>query len=81
MTDYRTCIIGSDGGSASSRRFVCDTDDHAIEWAKQLLDDQPVELWQGERLVKRLSPARTEKRDSAVSHEIHDGRLVPKGKE
>jgi hypothetical protein len=69
MTDYRTYIIGADGHFASSRGFVCDTDDHAIEWAKQLLDDQPVELWSGERLVKCLSPPGSEKHGNAASHE------------
>jgi hypothetical protein len=79
MTDYRTYVIGEDGHFASSRGFVCDTDDHAIEWAKQLLDDQPIELWRGEQLVKRLSPESSDKHGSAVSHEIIDGRMVPKG--
>jgi hypothetical protein len=34
MTDYRAFKIGPDGHFAASRAFVCDSDEHAIEWAK-----------------------------------------------
>jgi hypothetical protein len=47
MSAYRVYVIGI-------RRFVCDTDSDATVWAKQLLDDNDVELWNGYRLVIRL---------------------------
>jgi hypothetical protein len=56
---------------------LCDRDENAIVWAEQLLEDQPIELWTGPRMVKRLSPR--DKRE-AISHEVHEGRMVPKGK-
>jgi hypothetical protein len=77
VAEYRAYLIGSDGHFKSSRSFVCDTDENAIVWAKQMVGQQPAELWSGTRLVERLSPP-DEKQ--AVSHEIHEGRLVPKGK-
>ena len=77
MTDYRVDLIGSDGQIERSRTFVCDTDDNAIVWAKQMVGHQPAELWSGTRLVERLFPANEKQ---AVSHEVHEGRMVPKGK-
>jgi hypothetical protein len=77
MTDYRVLKIGLDGHVEASRAFVCDSDEHAIEWAKQLQEDRPVELWSGERLVKRLSTSVAKQR-RAISHEIHGGRMLPK---
>jgi len=77
VAEYRACLIGLDGHFESTRSFVCDTDENAIVWAKQMVGQQPAELWSGTRLVERLSPP-DEKH--AVSHEVHEGRLVPKGK-
>ena len=77
MTDYRVDLIGSDGQIERSRTFVCDTDDNAIVWAKQMVGQQPAELWSGTRLVERLFPPNEKQ---AVSHEVHEGRMVPKGK-
>jgi hypothetical protein len=77
MTDYRAFKIGPDGHFAASRAFVCDSDEHAIEWAKQLQEDRPIELWSNDRLVKRLS-APVAKHRNTVSHEIHEGRMIPK---
>jgi hypothetical protein len=52
MSAYRVYVIGQDGHFVS--KFVCDTDSDATVWAKQLLDDNDVELWNGYRLVIRL---------------------------
>jgi hypothetical protein len=40
-----------------------------------MVGEQPAELWSGARLVQRLSPPDEKQADS---HEIHEGRLVPK---
>jgi len=58
--------------------LACDTDEDAIVWAEQLLKDQPIELWSGARMVKRL-PVPDDRQ--ATSHEVHEGHMVPKGKE
>ncbi len=55
MTRYQAYLVGSDGSFAHCRAFTCDTDEHAIEWAKQLIEGRPVELWSGARVVKRLA--------------------------
>jgi hypothetical protein len=59
MTRYQAYFIGFDGQFLHYRAFACDRDEHAVEWAKQLMDRWPVELWSGARLVKRLSPLTT----------------------
>jgi hypothetical protein len=46
-------------------------------WAKQLVDDHDVELWSGERFVKRLAvPA--SRGGGIVTHEVRKGRMIPK---
>ncbi len=76
MADYRAYIVGPSGTFVGSRNFACDTDEHAVEWAKQLLEDRPIELWSNSRMVSSLSPVQRRK---AVSHEIKDGCMLPKG--
>jgi len=56
MAKYRAHVIGADGQFETSRAFAYDTDENAIEWAKQMADQQPAELWSGKRLVERLYP-------------------------
>lgn len=56
MTNYRTLTIDRAGKPSRHRSFFCDTDDDAIVWAKQSLDEAPVELWSGARFVARLEP-------------------------
>lgn len=77
MAEYRVNLMGSDGRFASSRTFVCDTDENAIVWAREIAGEQPAELWIESRLVRHLG-ATVE--DEAVSHEVHEGRMTPKDK-
>jgi hypothetical protein len=80
MTYYRAYVIGQDGHCSSlPRAFFCDTDENAIVWARQLLDDQIIELWSGACLVKRLIPSELR---PEIAHEMHNRRrAVSKGKE
>jgi hypothetical protein len=73
MNVYRADLVGKNGHIASSRAFVCANDDHAIVWAKQLAEGDGVELWCGNRFVFRLNAA-----GKSDSHEVRDGRMVPK---
>jgi hypothetical protein len=73
MTRYRACTVGSDGHFVHCRVFACDTDEHAVEWAKQLMAGRAVELWSGAQLVKRLAPPDDRR---AITCEIDEGRLV-----
>ncbi len=56
MVKYQAYFAGSDGGFTHYRAFACYTDEQAIEWTKQLMDQRPAELRCGARVVKRLSP-------------------------
>ena len=56
MKHYRIVTIDYDGKLSRHRGFVCDNDDDAVVWAKQLVDAEPVELWSGARFVARLEP-------------------------
>ena len=53
MPDYRTCVRGDKGAVLRSFSFSATDDDHAIE-KSGTVDGALVEVWQGERLVKRL---------------------------
>ena len=78
MPDYRAFSVGDDGRFNGSRAFFCENDKDAIVWAKQIFSDQPVELRCGERVVKRLWSPAVERNKVAASHEVHEGRMVPK---
>jgi len=58
VNEYRAFTMGHDGHIKSSRAFVCESDDDATVWAKQLLDGHDIELWSGERFVIRLDHRR-----------------------
>jgi hypothetical protein len=78
VTDYRAFFVEANGRFSGSRAFVCATDQDAIVWAKQLSGfsgDLCVELWSGKRMIKRIDPPEYR---VAISHEVHDGRMVPK---
>jgi hypothetical protein len=79
MPRYCTYLVGHDGVQ-NSRSFICDTDANAIVWAKHLLEDRPIELWSGDRLVQRLLPPAPEARD-ATTYAIVQGHMIPKERE
>ena len=56
VNEYRAYVIGDDGHFVSFEGFACRGDDEAIAKAQRLVDGHDVELWNGERFVKRLSP-------------------------
>jgi len=74
MPDYRAYAVGDNGHFNGYEPLVCANEEEAITKAKILAQRQAVELWDGPRLVKSIpkQPAR------AVTHEIHQGRMVPK---
>jgi hypothetical protein len=75
VNEYRAYMIGDDGHLLSSRVFVTGNDADAIVWAEQMVDGHDVELWSGERFVRRVNATHN---PAAVSHEVIDGRIVPK---
>jgi hypothetical protein len=53
--DYRAYSIGPDGHIKGFEPIVCDDDEQAIAAAKRLVGAYDIELWQGTRIVTRLS--------------------------
>lgn len=78
MPEYRAYTVGDDGHIIGFEPLVCANDDEAIEKAKRLADIHGVELWSGDRLVKRPDVTGKPGGGKAVTHEIIDGRMIPK---
>ena len=57
MGEYRAYTVGIDGHFVGFEPLKCANDAEAIEKAKRLVRSHDVELWSGERLVIRISPA------------------------
>ena len=53
---YYAYVIGDDNHVTSRIDLLCDDDEEAIRYVKQLVDGQTVELWQGTRRVATLKP-------------------------
>jgi hypothetical protein len=77
VTDYRAYTLEPDGRFVGYEPLICADDAAAITKAKRLAVGHDIELWCGERFVTRLSTT-TEQHGDAVTHEVKDGRLVPK---
>jgi hypothetical protein len=57
MTDYRIYFLSRDGHILRPAAVISCTDDaDAILQAEQVLDGSPVEVWEGARLVRLLTP-------------------------
>jgi hypothetical protein len=55
MSGYRIYRVDEEGHITDvAAEFACDTDDQAIERARQYIDGLAVEVWNRARLVKRL---------------------------
>jgi hypothetical protein len=58
MSHYRIYTFSSDGSITAPPRVVeCDDDQEAVQRAKQVLNGEDIELWQGSRFVIRLDRA------------------------
>jgi hypothetical protein len=57
MGEYRAYTVDADGHFIGFEPLKCTNDAEAIEKAKRLVHRHDVELWSGERLVIRISPA------------------------
>jgi hypothetical protein len=75
MPEYRAYQVGLDGHFVGFEPLVCTDDDQATERARRLVDGHDVELWSGPRFVTRLN---RDGKPGASSHEVIDGRMVPK---
>jgi len=60
VTGYRLYCLDGANKVASAEWIDADDDKAAIEVAKQMMDGQDLEVWQGARLVARLPRRRDE---------------------
>jgi hypothetical protein len=74
MPEYRAYMVGPEGNFVGYEPLICADDGEAIGKAKRLAGQYPVELWSGPMLVTSIPKQRAR----AVTHEIHEGRMVPK---
>jgi hypothetical protein len=74
MPEYRAYMVGAEGNFVGYEPLICADDGEAIGKAKRLAGQYPVELWSGPRLVSSIPKQRAR----AVTHEIHEGCMVPK---
>jgi len=54
--EYRAFIIGRDGHVVDRVDLLCSNEADARQRAKQLVDGQAVELWEGARQIERFEP-------------------------
>jgi len=54
MPHYRLYTLGRGNRISQAVDLDCETDAEAIEKARALYPRDPIELWQGKRLVKRI---------------------------
>jgi hypothetical protein len=52
--EYRVYVIGPDDHILRRIDLVCEDDDAALARARRLVEDRPVELWRGDRLLGRF---------------------------
>jgi hypothetical protein len=57
MAHYRIFFLEGNKVASTATIIECDTDECAIARATSIRSLQPIELWQGDRLVKRIDPA------------------------
>jgi hypothetical protein len=74
MPDYRAYAVGDDGRFNGYEPLVCANDEEAITKAKILARRHGIELRSGPRLIGSIPKQRAR----AVTHEIHEGCMVPK---
>jgi hypothetical protein len=56
IAEYRAYVVGLDGHFINYTEFVARDDGEAFQKTKQLVDGYAVELWSGERFVKKFDP-------------------------
>jgi hypothetical protein len=54
MAHYRAYFIGRDGHFKKTVDLICDDDDGARKYARQMVNGHDVELWQHDRRVEKF---------------------------
>ena len=58
LKEYKVYVLGMDGHIFDRIDIACENEEAAKERAKQLVDGQAVELWEGARRIARFKPHR-----------------------
>jgi hypothetical protein len=74
MPEYRAYMVGPDGHFLGYEPLICNDDAEALEKATRLAGRYPVELWCGPALVSSIPKQLT----GTITHEVHEGCMVPK---
>jgi hypothetical protein len=69
MREYKVYVLRDDGHVIHRVDLFCDDVERAKERAKALVDDKPVELWDGSIRIARFEPW----------HDLHANRSAPAG--
>ena len=56
MPEYKVCILRDDGRVSNRVDLFCNGVEQAKEWAKALVDGNPIELWEGSFRIERFDP-------------------------
>lgn len=57
MSVYRVYVVGQSGHVGGIPQYIeCRDDAEAIQQARQIMDGHSIEIWEGTRIVKKLSP-------------------------
>jgi hypothetical protein len=56
MKQYRAFVLSFEGSAIGLVELSCDDEAEAIKCAKALVEDKPVELWEGARRIARFNP-------------------------
>ena len=56
VPEYKVYVLRDDDHLISRVDLICDGVERAKEWAKALVDDKPVELWDGSARIARFEP-------------------------
>lgn len=56
MSEYQVHVLRDDGDVICRVDLFCDGVERAKDWAKALVDEKPVELWEGSIRIERFDP-------------------------
>ena len=56
MNGYYAFVIGEDGHVTKRIEIICENDEQARCYARQLVDGHAIELWQEARMIETFDP-------------------------
>jgi hypothetical protein len=56
MNGYYAFVIGDDGHITKRIEIICENDEEAKRYARQLVDGHAIEFWQEARMIETFDP-------------------------